>query len=105
MTGVEVAAAYLLGAIDVYHHEGYEEYRSQTGLLLRGLDGVQILSADDLPVVLEGGQPADHLFVVRFETMELLLDFYHSAAYDAIKHHRTKSSATRFIMAMRGFAP
>lgn len=95
-------AAYLLGAIDVNDHAGYEEYRRQTGPLLMAMEGVEILTADDTPDVLEGAQPANHLFVVRFETLELLRQFYHSEAYGAIKRHRIASGDTRYIMAMRG---
>lgn len=95
-------AAYLLGAIDVRDHEAYEEYRRQAGPLLMAMDGVDILSADDTPDMLEGAQPANHLFIVRFETMDLLRQFYDSDAYGAIKQHRIASSDTRYIMAMRG---
>jgi uncharacterized protein (DUF1330 family) len=95
-------AAYLLGAINVNDHDGYEKYRRQTGPLLMAMEGAEILSADDAPDILEGTQPANHLFIVRFETMELLQEFYHSDAYSSMKCHRIASGDTRYIMAMRG---
>ena len=95
-------AAYLLGAINVNDHDGYETYRRQTGPLLMAMKGVEVLSADDAPDILEGIQPANHLFIVRFETMELLHKFYNSDAYSSVKCHRIASGDTRYIMAMRG---
>jgi NAD(P)-dependent dehydrogenase (short-subunit alcohol dehydrogenase family) len=100
-SGKDTKAVYLVGAIDVDNHEGYDAYRRATGPLLMSMDGVEIISADDNPEIFEGRQPANHLFIVKFRDMGTLHNFYYSDAYTAIKRHRIDSSTARFLMGMR----
>lgn len=99
--GKDAKAVYLVGAINVDNHEGYDAYRRATGPLLMAMDGVEIISADDKPEIFEGRQPANHLFIVKFRDQGTLHNFYHSDAYTAIKRHRIDSSTARFLMGMR----
>ena len=95
-------AAYLVGAIEIDDPAGYARYRDGVGAVLAGYDGVELLTADGQPDMLEGAQPAGHLFVVRFRSMQQIQDFYRSDAYREIIGHRHGSSQARFLMAMRG---
>jgi uncharacterized protein (DUF1330 family) len=94
--------AYLVGAIDIHEPGGYELYRDGARAALKAVEGVELLSTDDHPVMLEGAQPAGHLLFIRFRSLDALQSFYNSEAYQQIIGHRHGSSTTRFLMAMRG---
>ena len=94
-------SVYLGGAGDIHDPETYARYREVAGAALQGFD-VEIVSVDDHPEMLEGSQPANHLLVVKFPSMERLKAFHASEAYQRIVHHRHAASTTMFLMAMRG---
>jgi uncharacterized protein (DUF1330 family) len=97
-------AAYLIGAIDIEDLATYAEYRSGAFAALAGFD-FEMISTDDMPDIIEGAKPAEHLFIVKFSSREELHKFYRSEAYQKAKAFRDRSSSTRFLMAMRGFEP
>jgi uncharacterized protein (DUF1330 family) len=94
-------SVYLVGAIDIVNPDGYEKYRAGQGALFAE-HGLELLSGDDHPEILEGAKPAGHLFIVKFSSMDKLHAFFGSDTYQSIVHHRHESANTRFIMAMRG---
>ena len=94
--------AYMLGAIDIHDPEGYAKYRTGTAAAMAAFD-IEILSLDDQPDILEGVQPAGHLFLIKFRSVEDIHAFHKSELYHNIIHHRHASSTARYLMAMRGF--
>ena len=96
-------SVYLVGAVDIHDAEGYERYRAGVPKAVAPYsDGVEILSADDNPLVLEGTQPANHLFISEFPSLEVLKEFYYSKAYQQVMQYRSSSAVTKFLMVMRG---
>ena len=94
-------AAYLVGAVEIHDPKGYERYRDGVAAAIAPFD-CEILSADAHPDVLEGAQPASHLFIVRFASVEECRAFYRSDAYRGIVGFRHAASNTPFLMIMRG---
>lgn len=95
-------AVYLIGAIEIRDEVEYHKYRTGAAAALSHYEGVELLSVDDHPEVLEGTQPANHLLVIKFVSSEQLHEFHGSPAYQAVIGHRHAAAETRFLMAMRG---
>ncbi|MGE3747334.1 MAG: DUF1330 domain-containing protein [Sphingomonadaceae bacterium] len=94
--------AYLVGAIDIHDEEKYGKYRAGVGPLFSEFPGLEVLSVDDDAVVFEGQRPANHQFIIKFQSIEQIKQFLDSDVYRAAAVHRRNSSVTRYIMAMRG---
>ena len=93
----------MIGAIDIHNPEGYKSYRAAVPEALAPyLDGVEFLSGDDNPLVLEGAQPTNHLFINKFPSIEVVKEFYHSKPYQKAMRYRRDSATTKFILLMRG---
>ena len=96
-------SVYMIGAVEIHDPEGYELYRANVPPTLTPYLGkYETLSSDDNPLVLVGNQPANHLFINRYSSMDVLKEFYYSDAYQSVKHYRLESSTTSFIFAMKG---
>lgn len=94
-------SVYLLGAIDVEDRAAYDAYQREAAIALAPFD-VEFLAVDPAPVMLEGEQPAGHLFVIRFKTMADAQGFYHSDAYRQARAIRHEASRTLHLMLLRG---
>lgn len=94
-------AVYLVGAFDIHDEAGYARYRAAVSEIREGRDGMQILSTDDRPLMLEGTQPANHLVVVKYASIEAFQRRYESPAYQEAKRFRIESADTRYLMLMR----
>lgn len=95
-------AAYLVGAIDVHDEAGYARYRSGAMPLIAAMGDVELVSSDDCPLLFEGETPANHLFILKFPSLDRVRTFMESADYGRCIPLRHASATTRFIMAMRG---
>lgn len=95
-------SVYLVGAIEVRDPEGYARYREGVAAALAPFEGLEMLSVDDHPEMIEGAQPANHLFLIRFRSAEQVRDFFASEPYQRVIAHRHGSSEARFLMTMRG---
>lgn len=94
-------SAYIVGMIDIEDPERYALYQAGVVEALAPFD-FEILSGDDCPEIIEGRQPANHLFIIRFKSSEDFHAFYASDAYRKIVEHRQASSTARTIMIMKG---
>lgn len=95
-------SVYLVGAVNIADKDEYRKYSIGAAAAIAAFNA-QVLSNDDNPVIVEGSQPAGHLFIVKFKSMDDFNAFYASEAYQSVLHYRTKSSETVYIMAMRSF--
>ncbi len=94
-------SVYLLGAIDVRDRAAYDEYQREAAIALAPF-AVEFLAVDPAPVMLEGTQPAGHLFVIRFAGMADAQAFYDSDAYRRARAIRHEASDTLHLMLLRG---
>ncbi len=94
-------SVYLLGAINVKDRNAYDAYQREAAVALARFD-VEFLAVDPTPVMLEGEQPAGHLFVIRFQTMADAQGFYDSDAYRRARAIRHEVSETLHLMLLRG---
>lgn len=94
-------SAYLLGAINIRDRVAYDTYQRAAAAALAPFP-VEFLAVDPTPVVLEGEQPAGHLFVIRFENMDDARAFYDSEAYRRARAIRHEASETLHLMLLRG---
>ncbi|KRB81459.1 hypothetical protein ASE00_15915 [Sphingomonas sp. Root710] len=95
-------AAYLVGAIDVHDAAGYARYRAAAMPLIAALGDVELVSGDDNPLLFEGEAPANHLFILKFPSLDRARAFMESEDYGRCIPIRHASAHTRYIMAMRG---
>jgi uncharacterized protein (DUF1330 family) len=96
-------SAYLVGAIDIHDPEEYALYQKGAAKALAPFNA-ELLSGDEHPKMFEGAQPAGHLFIVKFASIEQMDEFFASEAYSELIPVRHRSSTVRFIMGMRGLA-
>ena len=94
-------SAYLLGAINIHDRVGYAAYQQAAVTALAPFK-VEFLAVDPSPVMLEGEQPADHLFVIRFATMADARAFYDSDEYRLARAIRLEAADTLHLMLLRG---
>ncbi len=94
-------SAYLLGAVDIHDRDGYAAYQQAAAAALAPYP-VEFLAVDPTPVMLEGDQPAGHLFVIRFASMADARAFYDSDAYRRARALRHDAAATLHLMLLRG---
>ena len=94
-------SAYLLGAIDVRDREAYDRYQRAAAAALAPYT-VEFLAVDPAPVMLEGRQPAGHLFVIRFGSMDDARAFYACEAYVRAREIRHEAADTLHLMLLRG---
>ncbi len=94
-------SAYLLGAITIRDRAAYDQYQRAAAAALAPF-AVEFLAVDPAPVMLEGEQPAGHLFVIRFASMNEARAFYDSDAYRRARAIRHGASQTLHLMLLRG---
>lgn len=94
-------SVYLLGAIDIRDAVAYDAYQRAAAIALAPY-AVEFLAVDREPVMLEGKQPAGHLFVIRFDGMAEAQLFYDSEAYRRARAIRHEASETLHLMLLRG---
>ena len=94
-------SAYLLGAVTIHDRAAYDVYQRAAAAALAPF-AVEFLAVDPAPVMLEGEQPAEHLFVIRFESMDDARAFYASDAYRQARAIRHEASETLHLMLLRG---
>ena len=95
-------AAYFVVSYRITNPVGYEPYVPAVipTLLAHGCD---ILVADYETEVVEG--EADHVTVVlKFPTREAAREWYNSAEYQAVKHHRTDNTEGTAVL-VDGWVP
>lgn len=95
-------AAYLVGAIDVHDAEGYARYRAAAMPLIAAFGDIEFVSGDDGPLLFDGEIPANHLFILKFPSLDRAKAFMESEDYGRCIPIRHASAHTRYIMAMRG---
>ena len=94
-------SAYLIGAIDIRDRAAYDTYQRAAAAALAPFT-VEFLAVDANPVMLEGKQPAGHLFVIHFKSMAEARSFYDSDAYRRARTIRHEASETLHLMPLRG---
>ncbi len=94
-------SVFLLGAITIHDRAAYDAYQRAAAAALAPY-AVEFLAVDPSPVMLEGNQPAGHLFVIRFQSMNDAQAFYHSEAYQRAREIRLGASETIHLMLLRG---
>jgi uncharacterized protein (DUF1330 family) len=95
-------ATYLVGAIDVHDEAGYARYREAALPLMAEFGDVELVSGDDGPMLFEGACPANHLFILKFPSLDRAKAFMEWQDYGRCIPFRHAAADTRFIMAMRG---
>tara|TARA_B110001454_G_scaffold218389_1_gene246206 strand:+ start:515 stop:811 length:297 start_codon:yes stop_codon:yes gene_type:complete len=95
-------SVYLVGAIDIHDPEVYARYQAAAAPILAQMSVVEVLSTDGDPIVFEGDRPAQHMFIIKFESEKDAQTFMESDAYASCIPLRRAASTTHFIMAMRG---
>ena len=95
-------AGYLIATYDITNPEAYPAYVAVVGATLAG-SGAEVLVADYNSEVVEG-KPAKVTVVLKFASKAAALEWYNSAAYQAIVHHRTTNSAGSMVL-VDGFVP
>ena len=83
-------AAYFIARYNVTNPEGFAAYGAAVRPTFAGHD-VEFVSVDNASQAIEGSPPQTTV-VLKFPTKEAALGWYNSAAYQAIKHHRTDNS-------------
>nr|WP_245405842.1 DUF1330 domain-containing protein [Sphingobium sp. Sx8-8] len=91
-----------MGAIDVHDRAAYAQYRACALPLIAALSDVELLSRDDHPMLFEGAIPADHLFILKFPSLDRVKAFIESEEYGRCIPLRHVAATTRYVMAMRG---
>jgi uncharacterized protein (DUF1330 family) len=94
-------AVYLAGGFDVHDAAEYARYRAAVAAIREGREGVALITNDDHPVMIEGTQPAKHLVIVKYPSIEAFRRYYESPAYQAASRHRMAAAETRYLMLMR----
>lgn len=94
-------SVYLLGAINIRDRAAYDAYQRAAVIALAPFE-VEFLAVDPAPVMLEGEQPAGHLFMIRFAGMMEAQTFYNSKAYQRARAIRHEASETLYLMLLRG---
>ena len=92
--------AFMISAIQIHDREMYSRYAVEARRALEPYN-IRSLSADPLPIVYEGIQPANHMMIAQFETVEAMSDFYNSEAYRKASEIRRAASTARFLMGMK----
>ena len=85
-------SVYLVGQIDIedpYRHALYQPGSVEAVSPY----AVEILSTDGRPEIVDGVQPANHLFVIRSASGDKFRRFYRSERYHAVVEHRLASTA------------
>jgi uncharacterized protein (DUF1330 family) len=83
-------AAYFIARYTVTNPEGFAAYGAAVRPTFAGHD-VEFVAVDNASQTMEGSPPQTTV-VLKFPTKEAALGWYNSAAYQAIKHHRTDNS-------------
>jgi uncharacterized protein (DUF1330 family) len=78
--------AYFVANYTVTNEDGYRRYLNEVGETLRAHDA-QVLVADYASEVAEGF-PAPVTVVLRFDSKQAAREWYESADYQAVVHHR-----------------
>lgn len=82
---------YLIGTITVTHPEGYQAYSAAVPQTVAAAGG-RYLVRGGAATLLEGNKLGERHVVIEFPSREAALNWYHSAAYQAILPHRTHHS-------------
>lgn len=90
--------AYMVFEIEVTDRAAYDVYLKSAGPMLAQAGGVFIFSSSDI-TPLEGGWTPPSVSVVRFESKEQALSYYHSPAYQEMAAMRAKASRARGVLA------
>jgi len=89
-------AGYLIATYDITNPEAYPAYVAAVGATLQGA-GAEVLVADYNSEVVEG-QPAKVSVVIKFASKAAAMEWYNSAAYQAIVQLRTSNSAGSMVL-------
>ena len=92
--------AYIIGELNVHNPERYADYTAHTPKTIADHGGKFIVRGGD-PKSLEGGNCAPRFVVVEFPSMEKLMEWYNSDAYQAIIPIRQEAADGR-IVAVQG---
>lgn len=96
-------AVYYIGSYDVTNPESYDEYvKSVIPLLMK--HGCEIVVADREAKKMEGVLRSIHL-VLRFESEQQALAWYHDPDYQPIKNIRLSSTANSTEVLAKAFQP
>lgn len=97
--------AYLVGLMEVTDHEEFAHYGKAAAEALEPYGGrfkPLSMTAVSEPTIYEGERPADHMFIIEFESRELFEEFYASPAYRDALAIRLRSSIPKALMVMEG---
>lgn len=105
-SGAETVPAYLIGAAQITDYERLPEYRAVAEPLARE-EGYVVLAAAEADsagsALLEGDWPAQGLlFIERYDSMERLLRFVNSEAFQDAKGLRDEVAEVHFMIALEG---
>ncbi len=95
-------AGYLIATYDITNPEAYPAYIAAVGATLAG-SGVEVLVADYDSEVVEG-KPAKVSVVLKFASKAAAMEWYNSAAYQAVVHFRTSNSVGSMVL-VDGYVP
>ena len=94
-------AVYIIASYDITDPAGYKEYVPGVMPLL-GKHGAEVLVADFDTQSLEGERRGVYV-VLRFESEEAALTWYHDPAYDTVKKIRLGSCANNNLVLAKQF--
>ena len=96
-------SVYIIATYDITDPEGYEPYVPGVIPLLQK-HGVEILVADYEPKTLEGESRGVNV-VLRFESEEAAMAWYHDPDYEPVKKIRLDSSSRGTLTLAKQFVP
>jgi uncharacterized protein (DUF1330 family) len=95
--------AYVLAIYDIVDQKGYEPYVPAVIPLLQK-HGAEVLVADYAPRLLEGDSRGV-VVVLRFDSEEAALNWYHDKAYAPVRKIRLDSTENGFACLTKQFVP
>lgn len=93
-------AYFLVAAIDVKDADGYQPYL-EAGFASVDRPGIEAMAYGPASVI-EGGNPSERMLILKFDSEELLKEWYLSEEYQAIIPIRHANADTRFIVGLPG---
>ncbi len=94
-------SVYLIAELTIHDRDSYANYEADFLDILTANAG-ELISVDEAPEALEGAWSSDRSVILRFDSKQAALGWYHSEAYQAIASHRHAAS-TGNIRMVNGF--
>jgi len=94
-------AGYFLALMDIEDKAGFENYVAAGYASLEPY-GIELVSLDDEPDLLEGTDVGQHIVILKFASKEKVREWYESESYSRIKGLRQSSCKTLAFLALTG---